>query len=177
MRARVRKLEKEISIHAPAWGATSAATSVYTDISDFNPRSRVGSDLQEIGELLERKKFQSTLPRGERQPQASTPHRQAKFQSTLPRGERHVVQVGTSNALEFQSTLPRGERPIKAAYEDGVSKFQSTLPRGERRPERQGRIDLAGISIHAPAWGATDWAMANGYIDNISIHAPAWGAT
>ena len=34
----------EISIHAPAWGATSAATSVYTDISDFNPRSRVGSD-------------------------------------------------------------------------------------------------------------------------------------
>ena len=33
------------------------------------------------------------------------------------------------------------------------------------------------VSIHAPAWGATEFAA---YIDPIvivSIHAPAWGAT
>ena len=35
-----------------------------------------------------------------------------------------------------------------------------------------------GISIHAPAWGATRGSRTGGVAeDRISIHAPAWGAT
>ena len=34
-----------------------------------------------------------------------------------------------------------------------------------------------GISIHAPAWGATSFWRSSSYIIQISIHAPAWGAT
>ena len=33
------------------------------------------------------------------------------------------------------------------------------------------------ISIHAPAWGATENTANRRIILNISIHAPAWGAT
>ena len=62
---------------------------------------------------------------------------------------------------QFQSTLPRGERrSLPPRGRMGIT-FQSTLPRGERRPERQGRIDLASISIHAPAWGATRSEVSN----------------
>ena len=34
----------EISIHAPAWGATHALSGEHTSPTDFNPRSRMGSD-------------------------------------------------------------------------------------------------------------------------------------
>ena len=35
----------------------------------------------------------------------------------------------------------------------------------------------SGISIHAPAWGATDAKEKGALAESISIHAPAWGAT
>ena len=34
-----------------------------------------------------------------------------------------------------------------------------------------------GISIHAPAWGATLDRVVHAVVERISIHAPAWGAT
>ena len=56
-------------------------------------------------------------------------------------------------------------------------KFQSTLPRGERLPLSSQLMLAAVISIHAPAWGATQGRHHAHYILLISIHAPAWGAT
>ena len=55
--------------------------------------------------------------------------------------------------------------------------FQSTHPRGVRRgtllrPRTGGRV-----SIHAPAWGATDADAGDLRAGAVSIHAPAWGAT
>ena len=55
--------------------------------------------------------------------------------------------------------------------------FQSTRPRGARLPLPKTARRHVDVSIHAPAWGATD---ADGvWIDDarVSIHAPAWGAT
>ena len=37
-----------ISIHAPAWGATVLTDAEYIAIWDFNPRSRMGSDLRAV---------------------------------------------------------------------------------------------------------------------------------
>ncbi len=34
-----------------------------------------------------------------------------------------------------------------------------------------------GVSIHAPAWGATNVNNTNWAAYDVSIHAPAWGAT
>ena len=55
--------------------------------------------------------------------------------------------------------------------------FQFTLPRGER-PGKQNILDnIAKVSIHAPAWGATEDELAVFDDERVSIHAPAWGAT
>ena len=126
-------VRKDISIHAPAWGATSAPQ--YT---------------------LEMIAFQSTLPRGERRQQTAFISTKSEFQSTLPHGERRepIQYIGRSTD-EFQSTLPHGERrphilviqtpgnfnPRSRMGSDAApffqgqifQIFQSTLPHGERR--------------------------------------------
>ena len=56
---------------------------------------------------------------------------------------------------KFQSTLPRGERHTAIPHCTHRSIFQSTLPRGERHFPTSSRNLLDGISIHAPARGAT----------------------
>ena len=43
---------------------------------------------------------------------------------------------------------------------------------GETEKDRSRRV-----SIHAPAWGATDKRPISGVSPTVSIHAPAWGAT
>ena len=55
-----------VSIHAPAWGATSHMCRPSTCRSGFNPRARVGRDIK-AGTIRDRAgKFQSTRPRGAR---------------------------------------------------------------------------------------------------------------
>ena len=126
--------EEDISIHAPAKGATVPAVEKHLVSGNFNPRSREGSDL--IGVIAAYINY--------------------TFQSTLPRRER-PISVTTSCLLysTFQSTLPRRER---RQYSNAVyfsSRFQSTLPRRERLPFDVARLVGLLISIHAPAKGAT----------------------
>ena len=99
----------------------------------------------------------------------------------------------------FQSALPRGERHSSKKVLQFPCKFQSALPRGERLPDAGRVLNYRGISIRAPARGATltHWSQLTSYkfqsalprgerllnggsIDNpdfISIRAPARGAT
>ena len=37
--------------------------------------------------------------------------------------------------------------------------------------------DGGTVSIHAPAWGATEYTEIGQLVFLVSIHAPAWGAT
>ena len=122
-----------ISIHAPAWGATSLLPSPSLQCSYFNPRARVGRDSRQ------------------------------KCLDDCPLHFNPRARVGR----DLSCTLPNGMR----------KGFQSTRPRGARR---RGVLYFAAmhiISIHAPAWGATDCLPALMMAGNISIHAPAWGAT
>ncbi len=57
---------KLISIHAPAKGATNPITSFSGIRTDFNPRSREGSDGPTVSAKYKSAEFQSTLPRRER---------------------------------------------------------------------------------------------------------------
>ena len=121
-----------VSIHVPAWGATTEFLAMRLPTM-----------------------FQSTFPRGERHTANHGCLFWEMFQSTLPRGERPCVifllDIGvvvsihapawgatseTVNSLArglFQSTLPRGERPTMSVRRPRTGpKFQSTLPRGER---------------------------------------------
>ena len=102
--------------------------------SNFNPRSREGSDVGRMYWLL-----------------------LLQFQSTLPRRERpHLPELLRHDAPGFQSTLPRRERrqPEKAS---GYS-LHHFNPRSREGSDNINQIiqfltDL--ISIHAPAKGAT----------------------
>ena len=211
----------DISIHAPAWGATGVLLEAGAADMNFNPRSRMGSDrvtsLPATRSLL----FQSTLPHGER-PGRLEPRRRRRqisihapaWGATLPPlSTRRWIMISIHapawgatgqqqrlNAMwEFQSTLPHGERPIIRLnpfrridfnprsrmgsdlfchFAACIGKgFQSTLPHGERH-HPQGHVRaLRGISIHAPAWGATGSEADVLRADLISIHAPAWGTT
>ncbi len=73
--------------------------------------------------------------------------RSNEFQSTPPRGGRHVPVSRYIANGSFQSTPPRGGRPSRVP----TFRFQSTPRRGATpTPTRAG-----GVSIHAPARGAT----------------------
>ena len=84
----IERSNLEVSIHAPAWGAT--------------PKR-----LKQNGVLSE---FQSTLPHGERRELRQKQYRNHMFQSTLPHGERPLPNVSDLMVVSFQSTLPHGER-------------------------------------------------------------------
>ena len=56
----------EISIHAPAWGATRLAVLLFHSITNFNPRTRVGCDSFYNLDHETAFEFQSTHPRGVR---------------------------------------------------------------------------------------------------------------
>ena len=78
-----------VSIHVPAWGATTEFLAMRLPTM-----------------------FQSTFPRGERHTANHGCLFWEMFQSTLPRGERQLKDSYFATAVQFQSTLPRGERPL-----------------------------------------------------------------
>src|SRR5271157_5063972 len=55
----------------------------------------------------------------------------------------------------FQSTRPRGARPMSPNTSLLAAKFQSTRPRGARQALSDLVSTVIGVSIHAPARGAT----------------------
>ena len=122
-----------ISIHAPAWGATIAILRVplLITISIHAPAWGATTPTSFSGILWI---FQSTLPHGERPSMMVMKSAQSLFQSTLPHGERQHSHYNKKERDTFQSTLPHGERLQFSTWLDV--------------PFR--------ISIHAPAWGATD---------------------
>ena len=77
------------------------------------------------------------------------------FQSTLPRGERQPVDEKELTRLKVSIHAPaRGATRFKI-LKDFAQRFQSTLPRGERpHPVALRRVGVE-VSIHAPARGAT----------------------
>ncbi len=187
----------QVSIHAPARGATERT-------------------LDEMTSLL----FQSTHPRGVRHDCGRPIRIFIWFQSTHPRGVRRNSQRFCIFVLRFQSTHPRGVRLNSHGHSVECDSFQSTHPRGVRRypgvalfpfsgfnprtregcdppcfcrtacvicfnPRTREGCDLASgvpvwivqVSIHAPARGATYVLLLLCASDGVSIHAPARGAT
>ncbi len=123
----------EVSIHAPAWGATLCHRAWSPAYLRFNPRARVGRDS------------------GASSTRAGT----ASFQSTRPRGARPESSPEDPPEDPFQSTRPRGARPKSSSTPTTCNWFQSTRPRGARRQNAGRRNGENDVSIHAPAWGAT----------------------
>ena len=78
-----------------------------------------------------------------------------RFQSTLPRGERQKTQPKHVRDNRFQSTLPRGERPPSFPARSRCCRYFNPRSReGSDMPELRLTCGKK-ISIHAPARGAT----------------------
>ena len=145
--------------------------------TDFNPRSREGSDgasREDAHRLLE---FQSTLPRRERPYKRFWRGSFKRFQSTLPRRERHQTWQQANGKPVFQSTLPRRERQLFLALPFLLLSISIHAPAKGATSTFPQPPTHQKISIHAPAKGATMEASKKTYYFEISIHAPAKGAT
>ena len=134
-----------ISIHAPAWGATGRPRPSRTPPTYFNPRSRMGSDVNAImhGELSSENFNPRSRMGSDRSRRALRVDRRG-FQSTLPHGERRELVQGAVRPAHISIHAPAWG----ATHERGVA------------------LADVDISIHAPAWGAT-CGMTMGEADNV----------
>ena len=79
--------------------------------------------------------------------------------------------------MRFQSTHPHGVRQNFCPQSVCGSVFQSTHPHGVRPSLLHLALHPLGVSIHAPARGATVSVFHQLKATPVSIHAPARGAT
>ena len=146
----------DISIHAPAQGATPPSGWMIGSTGNFNPRSRTGSDPETF----------------------ISRHIQANFNPRSRTGSDVLPADDTVSESHFNPRSRTGSDEPPMA--DGIRThgFQSTLPHRERLPDGQSSVLKRGIiSIHAPAQGATMNSDGTITMLGISIHAPAQGAT
>ena len=207
-----------VSIHAPARGATRIRETGVVERSfnsraregrdwngsnwedywkGFNSRAREGRDMSGIVKSVNVDKFQFTRPRGARRRRWRSCASGGCFNSRAREGRdagfwrrRRLIGRFNSRAREGRDD---GERDHVAA-----PPFQFTRPRGARREREVARLAV-GVSIHAPARGATrddafvllmdpfQFTRPRGARPGepgelvrrevVSIHAPARGAT
>ena len=165
----------QVSIHAPAWGATPKSS----------PQSPTAP------------RFQFTLPRGERRDGGGAseplvvsihapawgattlkviPNQAIRFQFTLPRGERRQLSSVNSLCRSFNSRSRVGSDLLTALPLSLTWSFNSRSRVGSD-PRLSFCLAAIEVSIHAPAWGATGRQRDEVGGSHVSIHAPAWGAT
>ncbi len=143
-----------VSIHAPVWGATQTATGP-ADFGFVSIHAPVWG-----------------ATRGNRKV-----WRASCFNPRPRVGGDNGVLPAFGDKRMFQSTPPCGGRRASVALIAQIVMFQSTPPCGGRRQYGFGGAGRAGVSIHAPVWGATSLPPRDGRDDMVSIHAPVWGAT
>ena len=164
----------------PPRGGRHRAAAASTDIgTGFNPRPRVGGDRSVGGDDHVHGLVSIHAPAWGATWIAGTCHGSiTEFQSTPPRGGRLDHRHGPAWHDRFQSTPPRGGRRTSIGDSVWRQVFQSTPPRGGRPCVLVEIRNVASVSIHAPAWGATDHGHGlRERHQTVSIHAPAWGAT
>ena len=168
-----------VSIHAPAWGATSPY----------------------LVRVFSTRRFQSTHPRGVRHVTRSRYRRHALVSIHAPVwGATPTTTLLMKTIVSFNPRTRVGcdSRAICQLFR--IVRFQSTHPRGVRRCHSICCRLRYKVSIHAPAWGATTLfflqkpvyavfqsthpcrgrrgcGLLQVVLIGVSIHAPVWGAT
>ena len=168
--------------------------------SNFNPRSRTGSDGVSLKRCTNQANFNPRSPHGERQSLRGNPGDLFRISIHAPRmgSDRQLVRshqvgqyfnprslMGSDYAPWTRSARHRNFNPRSLMGSDLrlVSQqhcccaFQSTPPAWGATKEHTIISEIITISIHAPAWGATINQERHEVARIISIHAPAWGAT
>ena len=127
-----RRARDWVSIHAPAWGATQET---YTIVAPWE--------------------FQSTHPHGVRRCVLGVGVLSLVVSIHAPAWGATPPISGSYCRKSFQSTHPHGVRRGDVGGPTYPRPFQSTHPHGVRRGADYYAAASIGVSIHAPAWGAT----------------------
>ena len=191
---------QQVSIHAPARGATRNLCAVTHDVKPFQSTRPRGArldagliDVLAFGVSIHAPARGATVlyGAGERVTKVSI-HAPARGATRVPfafiadpwcfnprarEGRDDEVRDLVQITAEFQSTRPRGARQAARPKSAAQAAFQSTRPRGARPSTRS-------VSCAAPAFQSTRPRGARhgckevySYDDDVSIHAPARGAT
>ena len=143
--------------------------------SCFNPRARKGRDIGTRGHFQHGHVSIHAPARGAT-PLDRLTRQTMPFQSTRPQGARRLGALDGALGDEFQSTRPQGARLRQSSAMIFVVCFNPRARKGRDQGGRRGR-EAHGVSIHAPARGATGHGRGHGPVQVVSIHAPARGAT
>ena len=189
-----------ISIHAPARGATQPYILISAPSSNFNPRSRKGSDCAGGNTCRFIRGISIHAPaRGATQRGADYGAEADYFNPRSRKGSDPAIYLDFCTFVQFQSTLPQGERrflqntsrhlrPISihapargATHRDRRDQrellFQSTLPQGERHRTMDIKVGFLLFQSTLPQGERPYSRYPFQALLHISIHAPARGAT
>ncbi len=145
--------------------------------SSFNPRPRTGGDPSRRESPHSSKWFQSTPPHGGRRRLAQAATAGDMFQSTPPHGGRRWSPQQRLEPRVFQSTPPHGGRLKARLSLSSRASFQSTPPHGGRRGSASLTRTSAGFNPRPRTGGDAPRRAALQPPGGVSIHAPARGAT
>ncbi len=125
-------IPRSVSIHAPAWGAT-------TSFIMFFILYLVSIHAPAWGATVE----------------VHLPAHVFKVSIHAPAWGATAHLVAHLLQRMFQSTRPHGARLVDTCPDKSGRAFQSTRPHGARRNPNNHEVLHGSVSIHAPAWGAT----------------------
>jgi len=129
---------KDISIHAPPWGATGLLLRQLCIGIHFNPRSPVGSDILRVGRRNHSKVYFN--PRSPVGSDKSKSYNNSKYSGISihapPWGATLDCKYAIPFGGQFQSTLPRGERQARAYNAQSCDYFNPRSPVGSDSPKR-----------------------------------------
>ena len=144
-----------ISIHAPAKGATKSVSKQSQNEKYFNPRSREGSDLTNGRTYNHTIYFNPRSREGSDGQKQYHPARSKNFNPRSREGSDDYRRGGSARPAYFNPRSREGSDTGLIAVGRDRTLFQSTLPRRERRYALVESDSMSVISIHAPAKGAT----------------------
>ena len=126
-------VDRQVSIHAPAWGATKRGRDVIAECTRFNPRARVGRDYarcckpcgigvsihapawgatsNHIGDGHEPAGFNPRARVGRDSTSKALLYPRKSFNPRARVGRDAAIYAATITTARFQSTRPRGARP------------------------------------------------------------------
>ena len=124
--------KKQVSIHAPAWGATCARRRTAALMRSFNPRTRMGCDVPVI-QVGNSSLVSIHAPAWGATPQKSNALHHQEFQSTHPHGVRRTQFLVPKDVLQSFNPRTRMGCDVKRFKSEGIDGlFQSTHPHGVR---------------------------------------------
>ena len=157
-------------------GARRRMSSRTRATNGFNPRARMGRDIDDPSSLVIYSEFQPTRPHGARQTAFILALIPIAFQPTRPHGARQWVAQTTSHSKQFQPTRPHGARLRVMALPDTIERFQPTRPHGARLTISEATSTSESFNPRARMGRDAGHRQAQ-QAGDVSTHAPAWGAT